>query len=101
VNRQAIAVAREALRAALALLESLDRERVAEPEEWFTSATYPHGARAFRRHVKAGMPAVRVGKGYRVRRTDAERYWTTLQRKPRARAGDDAEAVLRAAGFRA
>ena len=50
--------------------------------EWYTSATYPHGARCFRRHVATGMPAIRVGREYRVRREDAESWWASHRVKP-------------------
>ncbi len=52
---------------------------VAAPVEWYDSQSYPHGPKAFRRHVRAGMKAVRVGRGYRVRVEDAEAFWTTLR----------------------
>jgi hypothetical protein len=98
----AIQVARQALRAALALLDSLEKERAATEEPWYDSRSYPHGAKAFRRHIHDGMPAVRVGRGYRVRRVDAETYWAQLAKKPRTRRPRSASAAdcLAAAGWR-
>ena len=48
---------------------------------WYTSHNYPHGPKAFRRHIRCGMKAIRVGKGYAVKHTDAERFWETLPKR--------------------
>ncbi len=68
--------------------------------EGYTSATYPHGPKAFRRHIARGMKATRPGKGYYVTRDDAEAYWQTLRRVPPPPkphpAGDESEAAIRA-----
>lgn len=74
--------------------------------EWYDCYSYPFGKRVFRRHISAGMPAVRAGKAYRVRIDDAEMFWATLKRKPKLVAptstpkGIDAASQLAKAGIR-
>lgn len=68
--------------ALIALADLQERDPQPARPEWYMSGTYPHGARAFRRHVHLGMRAIRVGKSYRVRSEDAEAFWVTLERKP-------------------
>lgn len=73
-------------------------EKAAQKDpEWFDSKNYPHGAAAFRRHIRAGMPAIKCGRGYRCKRLDAECFWESLNRKPRA-PSDSVEDLLRASG---
>lgn len=72
----------QSLRALADVVEALGAPTEHAPE-WYDHRTYPHGPEAFRRHIRAGMKAVRAGKAYKVRRSDAEAFWTTLA--PRAR----------------
>lgn len=90
--------------AALRLLaDALDAQAAKDADpgpEWYDSANYPHGPKAFRRHIARGMRAIKAGKGYRVHRDDAEAYWQTLRRVPPTppphRQGDESDAAVRA-----
>lgn len=95
----------ELARLADAIVDRLRRTPAASTPEGYTSATYPHGAKAFRRHIARGMRAARVGKGYWVSRDDAEAYWATLRRaappRPLTPPADDGDAEIRANLLRA
>jgi hypothetical protein len=61
-------------------LDLLEAELAAAEQgkaDWYDSASYPHGPRAFRRHVSQGLPVIRVGRGYRARREDVEAFWAS------------------------
>jgi hypothetical protein len=69
-----------------------------EPD-WYDHSSYPHGAKAFRRHIKQGMPAMRCGRGYRCKRSDAEDYWQKLKKKPQLKTEPTVDELLRLSGI--
>lgn len=84
-------------------LDLLEAELAAAEQgkpQWYESATYPHGPRAFRRHVRQGMPALRVGRGYRVRVEDAEAWWTSHRVRVAPKQTSKPTNVFEAAGLR-
>lgn len=89
-----------ALRLLADAIEAQEAKDADPGPEWYDSANYPHGPKAFRRHIARGMRAIKAGKGYRVRRDDAEAFWeSTLRRKPAPALrplADDSEAAMRA-----
>ncbi len=99
------------LTAAEALLaayrKSLERQTPEKPE-WYDRYSWPFGATNWARAIQS--PAlrpklVRAGKSYRLRREDAEAYWSSLKARQRKVAPVEQEdkspaGLLRSAGFR-
>lgn len=87
-----------ALRLLADAIEAQEAKAADPGPEWYDSHTYPHGSKAFRRHIARGMKAIKAGKGYKVRVEDAESFWLTLRTRPRpvVKVADDSEAAMRA-----